>query len=109
MKKRAVSLISVIMVAILTVASSFAWLGRIFGDIDFTKGLIGSTETAYLRMGTVAKKIPTLLLIARTCTTLLGCNISDILIWLPPETTAKLKAILKWSRISIWKVYACRP
>lgn len=58
MKKRAVSLISVIMVAILTVASSFAWLGRIFGDIDFTKGLIGSTETAYFAHGDGSKENP---------------------------------------------------
>ncbi len=58
MKKRAVSLISVIMVAILTVASSFAWLGRIFGDIDFTKDLIGSTETAYFAHGDGSKENP---------------------------------------------------
>lgn len=58
MKKRAVSLISVIMVAILTVASSFAWLGRIFGDIDFTKDLIGSTETAYFAHGDGSEENP---------------------------------------------------
>lgn len=58
MKKRAVSLISVIMVAILTVASSFAWLGRIFGDIDFTKDLIGSTEIAYFAHGDGSKENP---------------------------------------------------
>ena len=58
MKKRAVSLISVIMVAILTVTSSFAWLGRIFGDIDFTKDLIGSTETAYFAHGDGSKENP---------------------------------------------------
>lgn len=58
MKKRAVSLISVTMVAILTVASSFAWLGRIFGDIDFTKDLIGSTETAYFEHGDGSKENP---------------------------------------------------
>lgn len=58
MKKRAASLISVIMVAILTVASSFAWLGRIFGDIDFTKDLIGSTETAYFARGDGSEENP---------------------------------------------------
>lgn len=58
MKKRAVSLISVVMVAILTVASSFAWLGRIFGDIDFTDDLIGSTETAYFARGDGSEENP---------------------------------------------------
>ena len=58
MKKRTVSLISIVMVAILTVASSFAWLGRIFGDIDFTDDLIGSTETAYFARGDGSEENP---------------------------------------------------